>query len=67
MPEDVQIHGKAGDMAFLYALNIVIDALVSHRPEYQAEIANRLNAKIAELKTSPGLEEVAPALEVIEP
>ena len=64
MPEDfnVQLQGKAGDLAFLFGLNIVIDALVTYRPEFQGEIASKLRAKIDEMKKTPGLEEVGPAL-----
>ena len=62
---NVQLHGKAGDLAFLFALNVVIDALVTYRQEFQGEIASRLGAKIREMEKTPGLEEVGPALEEI--
>ena len=64
MAEDfnVQLHGTNGDLAFLFGLNIVIDALVTYRPEFQGEIASGLRAKIAEMKTTPGLKDVGRAL-----
>lgn len=62
---DVQLHGRAGDLAFIFALNIVIDALVTYRPEFEGEIATRINSKIKECKETGGLEQVAPALGVV--
>ena len=59
---NVQLHGTNGDLAFLFALNVVIDALVTYRQEFQGEIASRLRAKIEGVKATPGLEEVGPAL-----
>ena len=67
MTEDfnVQLHGTNGDLAFLFALNVVIDALVTYRQEFQGEIAARLRAKIEGVRATPDLKEVGPALEEI--
>ncbi len=64
MTEDssVPLHCKVGDLSFLFAINVVIDALVTYRPEFQGEIASRLSAKIDEIKATPGLKDVDLAL-----
>ena len=64
-PERIEIHGTAGDWAFIAALNVLIDAMVSRDPTFGPDLHNRLLKKQAEMQADPETEPAAKALSVV--
>lgn len=63
--EKIEIHGTAGDWAFLAALNVLIDVLATYDPHLGDKILAELTKKQNELKADPATEPSAKALSVV--
>ena len=64
-PEKIEIHGTSGDFAFVAALNVLIDVMVTRDPPLGAQLRIGLLRKQAELKADPATEQAARALSVV--
>ena len=64
-PEKIEIHGTSGDFAFVAALNVLIDVMVTRDPSLGEQLRIGLLRKQAELKADPATEPAARALSVV--